>query len=397
MAVVFPAKRHQPADDLGGLVSSHQDLPSPKRRRIEDGAVGSGYVVDPERPRSVSTGDLPADPSSSGKANSRRTGVETSASYRPKKGKNRLGEDAHFINLGGRGFGVADGVGGWIQQGVDSGAFARELMALCNANMETSSRHSPSGCPLIDVLGRALADTTARGTSTACIGEVVGNSLRAANIGDSGFLVVRDGVVAFHSPAQQKRFNCPRQIGRASAGDPLEMTQSFQVDLVPGDVVVAGTDGLFDNLFDEEIAALVVKSQKENRHRRTAKRIARALANAAVASGSDRTRSTPFAADCARAGIQHSGGKVDDVTVVVMKVRLFVFLIFLSGRGIRLLFSLPKRSWLLTSSFLSEFIFLSSMATSALQDSTAMTKPAEARQLIKVEKIRLIGVLLRFF
>ena len=76
-------------------------------------------------------------------------------------------------------------------------------------------------------------------------------------------------------------------------------------------VVMAGTDGLFDNLFDEEIAALVVKSHEENRHRRTAKRIARALANAAIASGSNRTRSTPFAADCARAGIQHSGGKVD--------------------------------------------------------------------------------------
>ena len=60
------------------------------------------------------------------------------------------------------------------------------------------------------------------------------------NIGDSGFLLVRDGVVAFHSPPQQKRFNHPRQIGCAKAGDPLKMTQSFEVDLVPDDVVVAG-------------------------------------------------------------------------------------------------------------------------------------------------------------
>ena len=331
MAVVFPVKRHQPADDLAGLVSSRQDLPSPKRPRTEDHPVESRDVVDPKWPRSALTGELPADPSSSWNANCGRTRVETSASYRPKKGQNRLGEDAHFINLGGRGFGVADGVGSWIRHGVDAGAFAREFMSLCNANMEISSRCSPSGCPLIDVLRRALADTTARGTSTACIGEVVGNSLRVANIGDSGFLLVRDGVVAFHSPPQQKRFNCPRQIGRASAGDSLEMTQSFAVDLVPGDVVVVGTDGLFDNLFDEEIAALVVSSQKENRHRRTAKKIARVLANAAVASGCDKTRKTPFAADCARSGIEHSGGKVDDVTVVVMKVRLFLFLIFVSG------------------------------------------------------------------
>ena len=94
MAVVFPVKRrqpagdlaglvssHQPADDLAGPVSSHQDRPSPKRPRVEDGAVASGDVVDLERPCSVSTAILPADPSSLGNANSRRTSVETSASY----------------------------------------------------------------------------------------------------------------------------------------------------------------------------------------------------------------------------------------------------------------------------------------------------------------------------
>ena len=67
---------------------------------------------------------------------------------------------------------------------------------------------------------------------------------------------------------------------------------------------------------------------------RMTKRIARVLANATVAFGSDRTQNTPFATDCARAGIQHSSGKVNDVTVVVMKVRLFIILIFLSGLGI---------------------------------------------------------------
>ena len=124
--------------------------------------------------------------------------------YRPKKSENRLGEDAHFINLGGRGFGVADGVGSWIRQGVDARAFARELMSMCNAHMVTSSRHSPFECPLIDVLGGALAGTTTRGTLTACIRKVVGNLLRVANIDDSRFLLVRDVVVAFHSPPQQK-------------------------------------------------------------------------------------------------------------------------------------------------------------------------------------------------
>ncbi|MCI33790.1 putative protein phosphatase 2C 55-like, partial [Trifolium medium] len=40
------------------------------------------------------------------------------------------GEDAHFICADEQVIGVADGVGGWANVGVDAGLFARELMQL---------------------------------------------------------------------------------------------------------------------------------------------------------------------------------------------------------------------------------------------------------------------------
>lgn len=76
------------------------------------------------------------------------------------------GEDAHFICANEQAIGVADGVGGWADLGVDSGQYARELMS----NSVNAIRDEPKGSidPL-RVLEKAYSITKARGSSTACI------------------------------------------------------------------------------------------------------------------------------------------------------------------------------------------------------------------------------------
>lgn len=76
------------------------------------------------------------------------------------------GEDAHFICEDEQAIGVADGVGGWADVGVDAGLFSRELMA----NSVEAIKEEPAGS--IDparVLEKAHASTNAKGSSTACI------------------------------------------------------------------------------------------------------------------------------------------------------------------------------------------------------------------------------------
>lgn len=76
------------------------------------------------------------------------------------------GEDAHFICTEERAIGVADGVGGWADHGVNSGYYSRELMS----NSVSAIREEPKGS--IDparVLEKAHSSTTAKGSSTACI------------------------------------------------------------------------------------------------------------------------------------------------------------------------------------------------------------------------------------
>ena len=86
-----------------------------------------------------------------------------------------------------------------------------------------------------------------------------GNILKVANLGDSGFRVVRHGKVVLASPAQEHYFNCPFQLGYAPLSEDIDSAseaQEFEFEIQPGDLVIVGSDGLFDNVFDEDIVAV---------------------------------------------------------------------------------------------------------------------------------------------
>jgi len=87
---------------------------------------------------------------------------------------------------------------------------------------------------------------------------------------------------------------------------------------------VLGTDGLFDNLYPEEIASIVyeAKEHKPSRGNRiTPEALASLLANQAHEIAVDEGRDTPFSYGARQAGWDEEyGGKMDDCTVVVTYV-----------------------------------------------------------------------------
>lgn len=44
------------------------------------------------------------------------------------------------------------------------------------------------------------------------------------------------------------------------------MFQEYHIDLEEGDVIITATDGLFDNLYEQEIASIVSKSVEDGMH-----------------------------------------------------------------------------------------------------------------------------------
>ncbi|KAJ9567378.1 hypothetical protein OSB04_003344 [Centaurea solstitialis] len=200
------------------------------------------------------------------------------------------GEDAHFICSDEQAIGVADGVGGWADLGIDAGEYARELMS----NSVNAVQDEPQGS--VDparVLEKAYTNTKAKGSSTACIIALTNQGLNAINLGDSGFMIVRDGCTVFRSPAQQHGFNFTYQLENGRNSDLPSSGQVFSIPVAPGDVIIAGTDGLFDNLYNNDITAVVVHAVRAGLEPQvTAQKIA-ALARQRA---QERDRQTPFSA-----------------------------------------------------------------------------------------------------
>ncbi|TVU48111.1 hypothetical protein EJB05_07734 [Eragrostis curvula] len=223
------------------------------------------------------------------------------------------GEDAYFIAHDGW-FGVADGVGQWSFEGINAGLYARELMDGCKRFVESQGASQMS---TEEVLAKAADEARSPGSSTVLVAHFDGQVLHASNIGDSGFLVIRNGEIYTKSKPMTYGFNFPLQIEKGD--DPLKLVQKYAIDLQEGDVIVTATDGLFDNVYEEEVAGVVSKSLEADLK---PTEIAEFLAARAKEVGRTGFGSSPFSDAARDAGyLGYSGGKMDDVTVVVSIVR----------------------------------------------------------------------------
>ncbi|RCV43122.1 hypothetical protein SETIT_9G269900v2 [Setaria italica] len=224
------------------------------------------------------------------------------------------GEDAYFI-AGNGWFGVADGVGQWSFEGINAGLYARELMDGCKKFITENQGALDLGPE--QILSKAADEAHSPGSSTVLVAHFDGQVLQASNIGDSGFLVIRNGEVYEKSKPMVYGFNFPLQIEKGD--DPLKLVQNYTIDLEEGDAIVTATDGLFDNVYEHEVAAIISKSlQADLKPAEIAEHLA-AKAQEVGRSGAGRS---PFSDAALSVGyLGFSGGKLDDIAVVVSIVR----------------------------------------------------------------------------
>lgn len=86
--------------------------------------------------------------------------------------------------------------------------------------------------------------------------------------------------------------------------------QIFAMQLQPEDIVIVGTDGLFDNVFPDESAALVSHAHDRGE---AAKAAAKTLADYAFKKAADERHMSPFAYAAQAHGHRYVGGKVQIV------------------------------------------------------------------------------------
>ena len=145
------------------------------------------------------------------------------------------------------------------------------------------------------------------------------------------------GKIVFATKEQWHYFDCPRQLGTNSPDTPEENAVLDTVSLQEGDVVLAMSDGVTDNLWEHEISANVLKSLRTWLEKHAAedtapnyasgvsegaiKFLAEELVLAARQIAEDPFAESPFMEKAVDEGLAIEGGKLDDISVVAGFVR----------------------------------------------------------------------------
>eukprot|EP00884_Botryococcus_braunii_P019435 jgi/Botrbrau1/6175/Bobra.0344s0016.2 len=240
-----------------------------------------------------------------------------------KKGHGWGGEDSYFVAYGRDGIvglGVADGVHSWNEVGIDSGLFSRGLMEAASAAVEAGTSDP------LEVLRQCQSSVEKRGlqgssTCSIVLLDTVKGQLMSANLGDSGFALLgrrayEGGIsVKWQTPQQEHRFGCPYQLGHQATADKADDAQCFNIPVEAGDVVVMGSDGLWDNLAQDRMVAEVREALAA---KEKAPELMRRLSHTAFNKSIDREADTPYSLGATEAfQMVFRGGKPDDITVLV--------------------------------------------------------------------------------
>ncbi|PGH09598.1 hypothetical protein AJ79_05654 [Helicocarpus griseus UAMH5409] len=209
-------------------------------------------------------------------------GVQTGTTAAARK-RSRFpsGEDAFFVSKvhgepNAIAFGVADGVGGWSDSGVDPADFSHALcsnIAQAALHWDTSGDKMRTRSLMQKGYERCIADRSIfAGGSTASIGIAHSNGkVELGNLGDSGSILCRLAAIHHYSVPQTHDFNTPYQL---TLVPPLMRIQSSvfggkvfedlpyhanvtDLTMQHGDVLILATDGVLDNLYNQDILNLI--------------------------------------------------------------------------------------------------------------------------------------------
>jgi len=213
-----------------------------------------------------------------------------------------------------------------------------------------------------------VADSTPLlvGTTTALFCTMTSqNDIDIVCLGDCVALVIRDGHIIAETTPQQHELATPFQIGTGSSDMP-SMAEVITTAAQPGDIVVIGSDGIFDNIYQRDVVKIIrsryhdVKNREalhthlgtllsekdtpaqqwsgshdvvqailrlspatldamtaDDRDILSLHVAALRILRAAQLNAFDPKSDTPYSAACVEAGAYFEGGKIDDMTVVI--------------------------------------------------------------------------------
>lgn len=159
------------------------------------------------------------------------------------------------------------------------------------------------------------------------------SKLEVLNVGDCSLRIVRNGAVVHEVATLSHEFNMPYQLGNKTYVPDTDVPRSGLVELpevFAGDLVVMASDGFFDNVWDDDMLDVLAEHAPPGAElsKEETEAVAAELAAFAQVNSLDPRYKSPWAIECAKqpsTGLLRrlfpSGGKKDDITVVVAQLQ----------------------------------------------------------------------------
>lgn len=239
------------------------------------------------------------------------------------------GEDSFIIKNfeNNKFFGVFDGISSVKDYGIDPSEFPFHLVY--NLNQQLTDDTVDIKQEFITI-GKKITDENIKGSTTICLSKFNQNDgkLETFNLGDSGFMVFRFNKASvpfllYKSEPQCFRFNFPYQFNNfiESHKDNIQSIQKHELFLQKGDIIIQASDGLWDNLYENEIKMSILLSFTKGQKIDIKELAYDLLADIKELFDDDynpTVRKGPFAAEAAELNLRHyHHSKQDDVTIII--------------------------------------------------------------------------------
>lgn len=213
---------------------------------------------------------------------------------------------------------VADGAASW--KTVDdpylySKSLIQRIQTLC----------SPDKLPL-EILTEAHSTVSDSGGACClllCLDRETG-ILSSNIVGDCGFIIIRkkpnseNNEIIYSSKEKTKLFNRSTQISKEY--DFLGSVQTQDHKILPNDVIISGSDGLFDNMYPWDILSCLNPFLSASKYLPDPELIAEIIASIAFKNSQTFQYRSPFSERAKEYFIDFVGGKPDDITVIVTQI-----------------------------------------------------------------------------